>query len=180
MKAITLRHPWAFAVAYLDKPVENRGWDDHYCELVGLQDVLGEPVAIHGGTPPKRGNNAAWREFLDGFDAMVAMSGGRLTPAALERFQGMTNLRHEDFIVPGIVAVATVTHATRASRSPWAVPGQLHLLLSGVRALPEPVPCSGAQGFWTLPTHIEHAVRSQSERMGVAQAEPWADWLARV
>lgn len=41
LKAITLHRPWAYAVAHLDKHIENRGWP---CPL-----PVGSLIAIHAG-----------------------------------------------------------------------------------------------------------------------------------
>ena len=187
VKALTLRHPWPFAIAYLNKRTENRDWDPRTAELMGLPRILkaGEPIAIHGGTPPKRGKNKAWREFKAGYDAMVEMSGGMLTPEAQTYLQGVMGsgpMLHEHFILPGIVAVATITHATRGTPrgDPWAIPGQLHLLLNPVFTLPEPVPCVGSQGFWTVDEDdTEPLVQRQIERIPVPKTGvTLQDWYA--
>lgn len=169
VKALTLRHPWPFAIAYLNKRTENRDWDPRTAELMGLPWILkaGEPIAIHGGTAPKRGKNKAWREFEAGYEAMVEISGGTFTPEALRYFEGRLSLSLEDFILPGIIAVGTITHATRGTplNDPWAIPGDLHLLLNPVFTLPEAVPCTGSQGFWTVDEEIEHQIGWQVERI---------------
>jgi hypothetical protein len=192
VKALTLRAPWAFAVAYLGKRTENRDWDPRTAELMGLPYIIkaGEPIAIHGGTPPKRGKNKGWREFEAGFEAMVEMSGGMLTPEAEAYLQGVMGsgpMALEHFLTPGIVAVATVTHATRGTplNDPWAIPGQLHLLLNPVFTLPEAVPCAGSQGFWTVDEDTEEEVGRQVARIlpekravPVAQTEVLGMWGA--
>jgi hypothetical protein len=172
MKALTLRAPWPFAIAYLGKRTENRDWTPNVAEIMGLDWIIraGEPIAIHGGTPPKRGKNKAWREFEAGFDAMVEMAGGVLTPEAeayLKGVMGTGPMVLEHFLTPGIVAVATITHATRGTPlgDPWAIPGQLHLLLNPVFTLPEAVPCAGSQGFWTVDEETEEEVGRQVARI---------------
>lgn len=185
MKALTLRHPWAFAIAHCSKDVENREWDDRVADLMGLPQILGEPVAIHSGSCPKRGRNQGWREFIAGLNAMRANLGGELPDGAaqfLARRSPEGPFAPEAFLVPGIVAVAVISGTTRASRSAWAVPGQLHLLLSQVVALPEPVECRGAQGFWEVPEVVEREVRRQVEqvqagRPAVAVERTGAEWL---
>mgnify|MGYP003560963222 CR=1 FL=1 len=42
MKALTLHAPWAHAVAWLGKPLENRGWPPPL-------SIVGERIAIHAG-----------------------------------------------------------------------------------------------------------------------------------
>lgn len=184
MRGLTLRHPWGFAIAHCGKDIENRDWDDRVADLMGLPGVLGEPVAIHSGSCPKRGRNQGWREFIAGLNAMRANLGGELPDSAAQFLAGRADasLAPEAFLVPGIVAVAVITGATRASRSVWAVPDQLHLMLSQVVALPQPVECRGAQGFWELPEVVEREVRRQVEmvqatRPPIAVERTGADWL---
>ncbi len=61
MKAITLRQPWAWAVIFAGKDVENRSWYTHYRG----------PVAIHAGmgyagdAPLPRGVRAPGRADLE-------------------------------------------------------------------------------------------------------------------
>ncbi|WP_407540488.1 hypothetical protein Q0M94_03555 [Deinococcus radiomollis] len=186
MKALTLRAPWPFAIAYLNKRTENRDWDPRTAELMGLPWILkaGEPIAIHGGTPPKRGKNKGWREFEAGFEAMVEMAGGMLTPEAEAYLKGVMDsgpMQLEHFILPGIVAVVTVTHATRGTPldDPWAIPGQLHLLLNPVFTLPTPVQCAGSQGFWTVDEETEYQVERQIARIPVPKTGvTLQDWYA--
>jgi hypothetical protein len=69
-----------------------------------------------------------------------------------------------------IVAVARLAHACAASRwtdrvvcgcGRWAMPGQCHWVLTEVRALPEPVECTGRQGLWRPPAGVLAAVSAQ-------------------
>ncbi|CAB4191487.1 hypothetical protein UFOVP1229_36 [uncultured Caudovirales phage] len=46
MKALTLRHPWAFSIAHWGKRIENRSWKP-------WKEVVGQRIAIHGGEIPK-------------------------------------------------------------------------------------------------------------------------------
>lgn len=184
MRALTLRHPWAFAVGFLQKDCENRDWDDHLCQLNGIHAMLGQRIAIHGGAAPQRPKRATplhklaesnlWRQHCEDLDGLRygPMLGQPLPTAArrylLERSQGQ-RLTPEHFICTGVVAVATVQRITRASTSRWAAQGQLHIELSEVITLPRPVACPGAQGLWVLPEAIEEAVQHELTRWSVAQ-----------
>lgn len=165
MRALTLRHPWAFAVAHFGKDVENREWDPRTAELMGLPQLIGQEIAIHGGALPKRGKNKGWLEFTDALGYIHQLIDGELPDGAARflarRMQPGAPLRPEDFLVSGVVAVATIARATRNNPSNWAASGQLHLELSDVIALPDPVACPGAQGFWGLPEVIEKEVLRQ-------------------
>jgi hypothetical protein len=165
MKALTLHHPWAFAILHLGKDIENRDWTPDVCRLNGLDKLLGETIAIHGGRPPKFGNNLEWFALEDQVDGLVWEIAGA-DEVIWTRFQAWTaqlgrRPLFTDFITPGVVAIATLTHAGHGSRSPWAVPGSLHLMLSDVLPLAEPVQCRGAQGFWDLTDRDEAAVMEQ-------------------
>lgn len=187
LKALTLRHPWAFAVAYLGKNCENRTWDDHLCNLNRVYDLLGQQIAIHGGAAPQQPKRAMplhklaesnlWRQHCEDLAAIKygPMLGQPLPEAArayLAKVSAGGPLLPEHFICTGIVAVATVQRITRASRSDWAAHGQLHIELSEVIALPSPVGCPGAQGLWTLPEAIEEAVQHELTRWSIGQIPP--------
>lgn len=173
MKALTLRHPWAFAVAHLGKTIENREWDDRLAELFGLPQLVGEQIAIHGGAAPQRpkrpkpldklSRDNLWRQHCEDLQGVHRILGGELPDPAAQFLaqRGIITLTPEAFILPGIVAVATISGTTRASRDPWAAQGQLHILLSDVITLTEPVQVPGAQGFWTVPPSVEADVRKQ-------------------
>ena len=186
MKALTLKHPWAFAVAWLGKDVENREWDDRLADLMGLPGLSGELIAIHGGAVPRRGNNQGWRYLCQSIADIHRRLDGELPEAGaaeLARRAAGQPLNAEHFIMPGIVAVAVLSGSTRASRSVWASQGDLHLLLSDVVALPQPIEVRGAQGFWTVPEVIAEEVMAQVRAAQNARPAQWAQldggaWLA--
>lgn len=165
MKALTLKHPWAWCVAHLGKSVENRDWSEAFALRIGLHEVLGETIAIHGGSPIQFGDNAEWKRH----ELEVNHIGRHILPfddAAVDRLEAWVQRMgrrptYEDLVTPGIVAVATLSHATRGSVSPWAMKGSLHLLLSDIIPLPEPVSCKGARNFWDLPADVERQVVAQ-------------------
>ena len=174
MKALTLKHPWAFAVAYLGKDCENREWNDRLTELMGIRGELGQRIAIHGGAAPVRPKSGrhwsqlaptnSWRQHCEDLQAVHTLLEGHL-PEAAARHIAMAypgeRLCPEHFITPGVVAVATVERITRTSGSRWAASGHLHIELSEVIALPRPVQTSGKQGLWALDPDIEAAVSRQ-------------------
>lgn len=191
MKALTLRHPWPFAVAYLGKRVENREWDDRLASLMGLDELVGETIAIHGGTAPQRPKRKnvlptnPWRQFAGDLGHIREhILGGELPEEAAQHLARTCPgpITPECFILPGIVAVGVLQGVTRASRDRWAAQGCLHLLLDDVVTLPEPVACPGAQGFWTVPDVIAAEVQRQVAQVQVARPhiaaeQTGADWL---
>jgi hypothetical protein len=164
MKGLTLKQPWAWAIAHAGKDIENRDWDQRTAELMGLHELVGQVIAIHGGAAPVRGKNQGWRYLTSSIADIHARLGGELPDAAalnLAQRAGGEKLHAQHFITPGIVAVACIAGVTRASRSVWASEGTLHIQLSETIALPEPVQCPGAQGFWRVPEAIEREVQRQ-------------------
>lgn len=194
MKALTLRHPWPFAVCFLNKRVENREWDQRLEELFGVRHLVGEVVAIHGGAAPTRplrrkleslSPKNPWREFTADLGHIRANILGGELPDEAAQYLARTcpgGLTPECFILPGIVAVATVSGTSRASRDRWAAQGCLHILLDQVITLPEPVECRGAQGLWEVPEVIEQEVTRRyravlNTRPPVSAEQTGAEWL---
>lgn len=132
-RAITVRQPWAWAIIYAGKDVENRGRREPW------HTAIGETLAIHAAKGyteddedclPEVGMLAgpfSWdeKEYLDVRGAIL----GTVT---------LTGLHHSS--------------ECRLSCSRWAQPDHWHLILKDARAWSRPVPARGALGLWTLPT----------------------------
>lgn len=164
MKAITVKQPWAWAIAHGGKTVENRSRGTAYRG----------PLAIHAGQ--------AWSErgAEDGrvLNAWTAWLSGRPTsPPTPEHMRDQWE--HSDVLEPdderereliprgAIVAVAELVdaHPDAGCCRPWGesqyseASGRVrtvvnHLVLEEIRPLAEPVPCRGALGLWRLPEDI--------------------------
>jgi hypothetical protein len=190
MKALTLRHPWAFAIAHLGKRIENRDWDARTADLMGLPQLMGETIAIHGGTAPQRPKRAGhwsqlaetnlWRQHCEDLQGVHRILGGELPDSAAQYLarRGVAALTPEAFILPGVVAVATVADVDVHSTDRWAVPGLLHIHLTNVITLPEPVQCSGKQGFWDLGDDLTAIVQARltppaPQQWGHLTAQEW-------
>jgi len=132
LRGLTVMQPWAGAIAYGTKRVENRTW------AVPAR-LMGSWIAIHAG---KRHDYGARLPEGCEWPEIPAMIYGAVL--AVAKVAGHCQPRECD-----------------GSCSPWAVRGQDHWHLIGVRALPEPVPCKGALGVWKLPKDVEKAVREQ-------------------
>jgi len=142
IRALTVKQPWAWAIASAGKTVENRGWETRYRGL----------LAIHAG-------KAIDREGLDD---------PRILQAICDRaFQiGDAPSRQGAVIAVAELAGCHGPDDCRGTCSPWAVSGRYHWNLFDARPLPEPVPCRGALGLWRLPADVEKAVRAQLEVPG--------------
>lgn len=151
MKAITVRQPWAWAIASGAKNIENRTQGSRYRG----------PLAIHAG----RG----WSERGSESPLIRQLHGDRLgftIPVA-----PMRNV--ELFPVGAVIAVVQLvdTHPDTGCCRPWGesayvgAGGRLrtaihHLVLDDIRALPAPLPARGALGLWTPDPDLLDALRA--------------------
>lgn len=141
MKALTLRQPWADAVATGCKDVENRSW-------APPSALLGADIGIHAGL--RTVDEASYRALM-GRKARSLEKMPRGAIVAIARLIGGVNVE------TGIV-IGPLTHEqlARVLDSPWTT-GPWGWLLDHVRAV-EPVPCRGAQGLWDVPESVVRAM----------------------
>lgn len=159
IRGITLTHPWAFAIAYLGKDVENRRW--HPSRQGGQ---VGMYLAIHGGATPTGAKLDSVRDDLRWIGQRVQKLVKYLPADQYDRLMTYTNgtgdLSLSNTITPGIVAVARLAGVVQDSASPWAAAGQFHWQLADVITLPEPVVHKGAQGLWQIEPAALEQVRA--------------------
>lgn len=137
LRALTVRQPWAWAIANGEKPVENRNQP-----LPGK--FLGEVVAIHAGKG----------RIDDGAVATVANRARRaLDPAALVTgaIMGFGRLAG---------SIRRRSELKKAGDREW-FHGPHGWLVDDVVLLDEPVPCAGQLGFWRVPRHVLSKLRAQ-------------------
>ena len=150
LKAITLKHPWAFAVARLDKRIENRTWKPP-------PSLIGRRIAIHGGAMPKgQALEDAYNDMLVITQRIATRTYFNEMPEPLlswlqENDYGNSKLK--DWITPGIVATATLKGVVTTSDSPWFF-GPYGWVLEDVEPLETPVPHRGAQGLWPVSEEV--------------------------
>jgi hypothetical protein len=126
--ALSIRQPWAWAVIYAGKDVENRSWSQ---VNPGLK--FRGPVAIHASAGMTKG------EYYDAWADILHIQ----TPDKLNCFDPPDA---SQLAYGGIIGFADVVDAVTASASPWFV-GPVGLVLAN----PRPVPflrCRGALGFF--------------------------------
>lgn len=139
MRAITVKQPWAWAIAYAGKTIENRSRGTTYRG----------PLAIHAGLKPSP-RGARDRRILD---ATAWLSTPEVDRRALP--------------LGKVVAVAELVdaHPDAQCCRPWGESTYLetsgrqrtavhHLVLEDIRPLPVPLPCRGALGLWRLPADV--------------------------
>lgn len=120
--ALSIRQPWAFAVAAGWKDIENRDWRD---PNPGLK--FRGPVAIHASA-------GMTQDEYQGAKSIIAGCGFRC-PDPHELVRG------------AIIGTAEIVDIVKHSDSPWFF-GRLGLVIANARLLTAPIPCSGALGFF--------------------------------
>ncbi len=149
MLALTLKHPWAYAIAHCGKRIENRSWKPRFSSL-----SKGDWFCIHGGRKP---TGAAIIDMMAEVEGIAEF----LTPEGEQPdWHPILGLDLDILAPEGIVAVCKYDGFVTKSDDPW-FGGPIGWLLTDVWALPEPVPCRGAQGLWSLPDDVYRAVREQ-------------------
>lgn len=145
--ALTLKHPWPFAICRLYKDVENRTWQPP-------RALRGRYFAIHGGKIPASKNEREWveEEAID----LIDEHGDHLTSKGMMPAENLLG----GIYLTGIVAVARLADVVTEATSPW-FDGPVGWVLDDVTELPRPVPCKGAQGLWQVPEDIAGRVREQ-------------------
>jgi len=133
--AITLWQPWAWAIAYAGKRVENREWHP-------WPRLIGQLIAIHAGM---RWDSEAYEDLLEYFKAPCppkkeSVFGAIVAVARLDRSEKKDGI----FIKP---------------EDPWFC-GPIGWRLSKVRRF-EPVHCKGTQGFWRVEGPVLNLVRER-------------------
>lgn len=136
MRGLSVRQPWAWAILH-GKPVENRDWQPNNpnCRYLGR-------VLLHAsGTCGKR-------EYADAVEFIRSISDLKVPPLdALPR--------------GAVVGAVTITGWVTAHASRWFV-GPGALTLEHAVALPEPIACKGALGFFAVPESVAAEVRRQA------------------
>jgi hypothetical protein len=153
MRGLTVRNPWAWAIAAGFKPVDNRSLNTRYRG----------PLAIHAGqTGSARGAH----------DPRILDAARQLNEHAVDRRQ---------LPLGAVVALAELIdcHPDQGCCRPWGeseyeeAGGRkrtaiYHLVLDDVRQLVEPVPCRGALGLWRPSAEVVDAIREQIEAADTA------------
>lgn len=135
MPALTVRQPWAWAIAMGHKPIENRGWTRSYRG----------PLAIHAASRWDDNAPSALRSIVS-----IMRRLGLTYPRNLAEDEPYSGLGQVIAVaeLDGICTAAL--HGIDCDCGPWAEPGQAHWQLSGVRRLVEPFDAKGSLGLWDV------------------------------
>lgn len=143
--AITLRHPWSFAIARLGKDIENRTWKPP-------RHLIGQTIAIHGGAVPKgqaledcKSDAAHIIREIWTSEYMRSLPRSTTDWLKVDKERGHSS----NWIVPGIVATALLAEVVTESDSPW-FSGPYGWVLEDVKPVDPPIPHTGARGLWEV------------------------------
>ncbi|HEY3265533.1 MAG TPA: hypothetical protein VGM37_01305 [Armatimonadota bacterium] len=139
MYGLTLIQPWAAAIAHGGKRIENRVWKS--------DRAIGQRIAIHAGLRFDEADEWSILRLLDRESLVDAHVHGAIVAVA----------QVDDFV--------TNPFDVTADQRPWFC-GPVGWVLSNVRALPEPVPCRGAQGLWPVPADVAARVMERVQKGG--------------
>jgi len=131
MKALTIRQPWADAIAHGEKRTENRTWQPP-------AKHIGTRILIHAGAA---------------YDPM-----GRFVITDWAALEGWPDTRGA---VIAVAQLRDVHAAKDDCCAPWGQPDVYHWQLADVTALSEPVPCKGRLNLWTPGDDVLAAVEAQ-------------------
>lgn len=142
MKMLTVRQPWAWAIAAGYKYIENRTWTTSYRGKLG----------IHAGARWDDDAEDATRFIRD-----TARASGHTLPNTLRDAMPLTATGY----VLAVVDLVSVCEATMnesglgCNCGPWAIPGQAHWRLEFPRRLDKPLAAKGSLGLWELDFTLE-------------------------
>lgn len=163
LRALTLWAPWAWAICYMGKDVENRDWKR------GVpQSLVGQRLAIHAGS------RAQWTpdvfmQVIDVAQHLQDRDRRRKAQYALrQHFPDEASIvTAADSFCSRIVAVATVDRVEAPLPGParmieWRVSSQSGIYLRDVIVLPKPVAVPRGQlGLWIVDPGIATQVEQQ-------------------
>ena len=174
MKAITVRQPWAFAICYFGKRVENRDWDIRGSNTAQARRLVGADIIIHAAKGCTRDEWEDAADFMASFphphtetksETIKTIPRGVIVAQA--KLVAVTRTLDNGCRVPVEAGAATCSlcGATRMytacpSADPWGIPGTVGLILDNVRVLPVPVPFKGTLGFFEVPDGAPCGARS--------------------
>lgn len=154
LKALTLLHPWPYAITQLGKRIENRTWAPSILKK-------GDWFALHGAGPPA-GRQAEAAEAI-AKSLLFHQPRGTLDQMARGLSAGWFEYRVVGQHV-GIFALAKYGGSVREHESPW-FHGPVGWLLDEVVVLKEPIAVPGSQGLWDVPGWAAIAIRLEVEAM---------------
>jgi hypothetical protein len=135
MKALTIRQPWAWAIARGFKTVENRGWSTPYRG----------PLAIHAAV--------RWDDDVEAALGFIVRALAAQGSSEVYTLHDVLPLSATCLVVAVVDLVDICTAGLDGKDcecGPWAAAGQAHWQLANARPLEVPVPAKGRLGLWDI------------------------------
>ena len=126
MKVLTVKQPWAWAILWAGKDIENRSWATNFRG----------PLLIHSSKTVSRTEFERSAEFIRSLGAEVPSF------AELQPQMGM------------VLGSVTLRDCVDSADSPWWI-GRVGWQLTNPHPWANPVPCSGKLGLWEFDGPIE-------------------------
>ena len=131
-KALSVAQPWASAIVFGGKDIENRSWYTHYRG----------PIAIHA-------SGTLWKDAVD--ELQRQERGGPKRPLIEWILKGQRSFtlatKHQGVIQSHVLGIAMLVDCIPRSSSPWYFPDNWGWVLSGIVPI-RPVPMTGSLGLW--------------------------------
>jgi hypothetical protein len=126
---LSLIQPWADAILYWGKDVENRKWATPYRGTIALHTSKKIPAEVYWEA----------REYI-------------------ERIAGARVPSSEDLVKGAIIGLVDIVDCVSQHSSPWFF-GPYGFVLANPRPLKKPIRCSGALNFWKVPDEIREQIK---------------------
>ncbi len=134
MKALSIQQPWAWAILYAGKRVENRTWHSRYRG----------PVLIHAGLKVDK----------DSIEDLALEIAAVPEPRPIAYRGGIVGTAT---VVDCVRSDAVPVGQEGWANGPWC------FVLDDVRPLEKPIPLKGALGFFDVPLEVLDALRHQTD-----------------
>ena len=134
-KALSIRQPWAWAIVYAGKDIENRDWATKYRG----------PICIHAAKGMTRDEYAS-------ANLTIQRAIGRVDQAWLDRWHGVTAAKYR-LDRGGIIGTAEIVDCVDHSTSPWFF-GSYGLVLRNVQPV-DFISVKGALGLFDWRKNLE-------------------------
>lgn len=144
MRVLTVRQPWAWAIIFQGKDIENRS--------TNIAGAYRGPIAIHAGS---KYDKASWKMYKETAPTSPAHIGESLKDAVYGQIIGVVDLVDVHRSVPGDRGNDAHCNSTC---SPWAFDTSVyHLVLANPRPI-QPIPYTGFLGLRKIvdPLVLEH------------------------
>jgi hypothetical protein len=153
VKGLSLTQPWATLVAIAAKRIETRSWQASYRGLVAIHAAKAFPQDCQAQCYRDPFAEALVDAGLSRADALP-----RGAVIALARLLHIAPVETIDlsFFPTALALQERAFGDFSAGRFAW--------VLADVRRLPEPIPCKGALGLWTVPGDVAASIVAQLGR----------------